>query len=277
MMCGNAREQMAAAWAGELDEAAESQLKRHLAECAECAAEMRQLTAMWERLADLPAPEPSMAQHIRWEAALAELTHPAPSRDWRRSSNNWKFSLDSLWPRRPVWQATIAAGCLIAGLLGGAWIQGSVQQASRDSREIAALRNEVAATREMVALSMLGQQSATERLRGVDYSERMPTLEPRVVSALIQAVNGDSNVNVRLAAIDALVRVEGDAQVRSSLAASLGRQESPMVQAALIDYLVDSRDVSAASQLREFSAKPDLNDAVKQHAEIAARRLTEYK
>ncbi len=278
MMCANARESMAASWAAELDDASELQLKRHLAECGECAAEMRELTAIWERMADLPVPEPSTAQHVRWEAALAGLTRSAgPARDWRRTSGNWKFTLESLWPRRPVWQATIAAACLMAGLIGGAFVETAMQKDRGDSREIAALREEIAATREMVALSLLGQGSATGRLRGVDYSERLPALEPRMVSALIEAVNGDPNVNVRLAAIDALSRAENDAAVRSSMAASLERQDSPMVQAALIDYLVDSRDVSAAARLREFSARPDLNDAVKQHAEIGARRLTEYR
>src|SRR5581483_12023803 len=188
-------------------------------------------------------------------------------------SNAWKFSLNALWPRRPVWQASIAASCLIAGLLIGAlW-----QHEKHDDRQMAALRSEVETTRELAALSLLRQQSATERLRGVDYSQRMPTLEPRVASALIEAVNHDSNVNVRLAAIDALARAADDAGVRQSLAASLAQQDSPMVQAALIDYLVDSRDASAAAALRQFSSRADLNEAVKQHAELAARRLTEYR
>jgi hypothetical protein len=283
MMCGNAKEWMAAAWSGELDEAAEAQLKRHLAGCAECSAEMAELGALWERLGDLPAPEPSMAQHVRWQAALEAVARMEPaarteavaphgqSTAW--GSNAWKFSLNALWPRRPVWQASIAASCLIAGLLiGAAW-----QHEKRDEGQMQALRSEVEATRELAALSLLRQQSATERLRGVDYSQRMPTLEPRVVSALIEAVNRDPNVNVRLAAIDALARAADDAHVRQSLAASLTGQESPMVQAALIDYLVDSRDAAAAPALREFSSRADLNEAVKQHAELAARRLTEYR
>jgi len=284
MMCGNAKEWMAAAWSGELDEAAEAQLKRHLAGCVECSAEMAELGALWERLGDLPAPEPSMAQHVRWQAALEAIarmepgarTEPAPrtaghSTAW--GSNAWKFSLNALWPRRPVWQASIAASCLIAGLLiGAAW-----QHEKRDEGQMAALRGEVETTRELAALSLLRQQSATERLRGVDYSQRMPTLEPRVASALIEAVNHDSNVNVRLAAIDALARAADDVNVRHSLAESLTQQDSPMVQAALIDYLVDSRDAAAAPALREFSSRADLNEAVKQHAVIAARRLTEYR
>lgn len=298
MMCANAKEWMAAAWTGELDEQSEAQLKRHLAGCAECSAEMAELSALWERLGDLPAPEPSLAQHVRWQSAFESLergpssvtpsllARPLPQRDAAYSStarsgawgsNAWKFSLNALWSRRPVWQATIAAGCLVAGLLMGLAGAGWIARDRADERQIATLREEVKTTREMVALSMLRQQSATERLRGVDYSQRMPTLEPGVVSALIEAVNHDPNVNVRLAAIDALTKAAGIEHVRRSLAESLDQQESPMVQAALIDYLVDSRDVSAAPVLRDFSAKPDLNSAVKQRAALGARRLTEYR
>ena len=79
MMCGNAKEWMAAAWSGELDEAAEAQLKRHLAGCEECSAEMAELGALWERLGDLPAPEPSMAQHVRWQAALEAMPRMEPA------------------------------------------------------------------------------------------------------------------------------------------------------------------------------------------------------
>ena len=129
----------------------------------------------------------------------------------------------------------------------------------------------------MVALSLLQQQSATERLRGVDYTVKMPAIEPDVVAALLQAVKADPNVNVRLAAIDALTRVSGDAGVRRSLAGSLGMQDSPMVQAALIDYVLDARDKDALGVLKDLTARPDLNPLVRQRADRAVQRLTEYK
>ena len=74
----------------------------------------------------------------------------------------------------------------------------------RKTRKSRHSSEEIANTREMVALSLLQQQSATERLRGVDYTGRLRTMEPDVVSALTKAVAHDPSVNVRLAAIDAL-------------------------------------------------------------------------
>jgi HEAT repeat protein len=244
MICGHAKELIAASWTGEIDAAQETKLKQHLAACRDCAAEMSQLTAMWDRLADLPAPEPSLALTARWESTL--------------------------WPRRPVWQVTIAAAFLVIGLLIGL-AAGSWQRRSKS--EIAALREEVANTKELVALSLLRQQSASERLRGVDYSTRMPTMEPDVLSALLQAVNHDPSVNVRLAAIDALTRVSGNPRVRQSMVQALTQQDSPMVQAALIDYVVDARDPAAMGTIRQLTTRPDLNPSVRQRADQAVKEL----
>ena len=272
MMCGHAKELIAASWTGEIDAAAESKLKQHLSGCAECSAEMTQLTAMWDRLADLPAPEPSHALNVRWESTLESLVSA-------RRQNQWRFSLSALWPQRPVWQVSIAVGCLAVGLAVGSLAHrvGGAARSDEAHTEIAALREEIASTKQMVALSLLQQQSATERLRGVDYSQRMPAMEPDVVSALIAAVNNDSNVNVRLAAIDALSKVSADPGVRTSLAQSLNGQQSPLVQAALIDYVVDAHDRKAVSALKQFAEKPDLNPLVRERADMAMRQLTQYK
>jgi hypothetical protein len=271
MMCGHAKELIAASWTGELDAAEEAKLKQHLGGCADCTQEMNQLSAMWERLADLPAPEPSHALAVRWESTLESLIGA-------RRQKSWKFSLASLWPERPVWQVSIAVACLAVGLMAGSYgFRGRAEERGKDRGEISALREEVASTKEMVALSLLQQQSAGERLRGVDYSVRMRTMEPEVVSALIQAVNSDSNVNVRLAAIDALTRASGNPQVRQSMVQSLEGQESPMVQAALIDYLVDARDRGAMGTLKQLADRGDLNPSVRQRAGRAMQQLTEYR
>jgi hypothetical protein len=266
MMCGRAKELMAAALlTNGMSEGPEEdpQLKVHLSTCSECAAEMAQLSMLWERLGDIPVPEPSAALTARWESSLASIISA-------RRGTSWRFSLNALWPQRPVWQVSIAAACLVVGLtVGSTW--------NRDRGEMAGLREDLANTKQMVALSLLQQQSATDRLRGVDYTVKMPAIEPDVISALVQAVNRDPNVNVRLAAIDALTRVSGDAGVRRSLTSSLKAQDSPMVQAALIDYVSEARDKDALGVLKDLTSRQDLNPLVRQRADIAVQRLTEYK
>jgi hypothetical protein len=265
--CEQAREMMAGAWMQELDSAAAASLRAHLDGCAECAAEMTELSGMWLKLGDLPAPEPSLALRTRFEQTMESLTGrpylplPMPRKVW------WQ----SLWPANPAWQMAVAASCLAMGLGAGAYLQ----RGSTERDEIARLREEIVNTKEMVAVSLLQQQSATERLRGVDYSARMSSMEPQVITALVQAVNRDSSINVRLAAIDALGKVANETQVRDSMQAALPQQDSPMVQAALIDYLVQAHDRNAVSVMRDLVARPDLNPTVRERATFAVRQLAQ--
>jgi HEAT repeats len=218
--------------------------QRHLETCAECRAEMAAFGGLWNRLADLPAPEPSLALHARWHTTFASLMPQ------RRSGM--------------FWQLAFAGACLVIGVLVGASLP------RRNNAEVA----EVAKLREMVALSLLTQQSAGERLRGVDYTGNMQTMQPAVVSALIQAVAHDANVNVRLAAVDALSKVATHPGVVESLTRSLPQQDSPMVQAELIDYLINAHDRQAVGTLEQLAARPNLNPAVLERTHYALQQLS---
>ena len=51
-------------------------------------------------------------------------------------------------------------------------------------------------------------------------------------------------------------------------------QQSPMVQIALIDALVDLHDRSAVPQLRKVQQDPAVNPEVKKRAELGIQKLT---
>jgi hypothetical protein len=255
MDCTQAQEHMAACWMGEAN-ATEPRFGAHLASCAECRAGMARFSGLWESLGDLPAPEPSDAAASKWRSlfegvvAAQAPVHVMPL------------------PRRSVPQWALAAACVAAGLLAGVVWQ-------HQAGEIASLRNQVNETRRVAALSLLRQQTAAERLRGIGYTAGLPELDPATAAALLDTIAHDSSVNVRLAAIEALNKASANAGVLASLTRALTRQESPLVQAALIDYLADARDRSAVSALRLLSQQPDLNPAVRDRTQIALRQLTQ--
>jgi HEAT repeat protein len=83
----------------------------------------------------------------------------------------------------------------------------------------------------------------------------------------------DPSVNVRLAALDALSRHSAQPQVRNSVVNSLQEQQSPVVQAALIDQLVEWHDREAKPHLEELRQSQDLNPAVRQRADWAISKL----
>jgi HEAT repeat protein len=125
----------------------------------------------------------------------------------------------------------------------------------------------------MVAISLLQQQSASERLRGVSYAYHVQPSDTEVLSALLTTVNQDANVNVRLAAIDALHAFGSSPVMRTAIIQSIQRQTTPLVQVALIDLLVDLKETEAAPELKKIASDDQIDAGVRQHAQWALGKL----
>jgi HEAT repeat protein len=138
---------------------------------------------------------------------------------------------------------------------------------------MAQLRSQVENLNQMVALSMLQGQSSSARMRGVTYSEKIAQPDPQVLDALLQAVNHDSSVNVRLSAVDALQKFGGDPEVARAMASSIPGQESPLVQIALIDMLVQLNARGVTPELARLAQDSQLNEMVRQRLTWALPKL----
>jgi len=250
MTCERAQELFADYLAGSGQAAAK--LEPHLAECAECRAESQRLQSAWIELGQLSDDEPGPAVRRRFYEML----------DQARASERKKEPFWSGLLHRPVFAFGMAAACLIAGLTVGFF----VAQNANKPQEMALLRNEVGTLRQLITVSLLQNQSASDRLRGVDFSGRLEQPDQEVMNALIQALNFDPNVNVRLAAADALERFAKQQNIRSELREALGRQESPIVQMALINLLVGLKDREAAPMLQKLAQEPKLPEVVRVRA-----------
>ena len=171
------------------------------------------------------------------------------------------------WLRHPAFQTAAAMVILAAGIGTGYLLRG------REISEVSQLRGEVDNMRQLVALSLLQQQSASDRLRGVSYAYRVEPDDSQVLSALLTTVDHDSNVNVRLAAVDAMRKFTNNPVGRNGLARALAKQDSPLVQIAILDEIVEVRDKSAAPAIQALVLSQDVNPEVKQHAQWALRQL----
>ena len=117
--------------------------------------------------------------------------------------------------------------------------------------------------RQQVALSMLSQPSASDRIQGVGYSAEVKNPNDTTLAALFKAVDSDPNPNVRLAAVDALYLFRDRPGVRESLVKSLSVQSYPLVQVALIDFLVEVRETRAIDALKKLIEAGELTPEVK--------------
>jgi HEAT repeat protein len=176
----------------------------------------------------------------------------------------------SFWPARPAWQAALAATLVLVGILGGRYASGP---RPGGSPEIAQLQGQVENLRQLVALSLLREQSPSARLRGVTYTYQMAQPDDEVQKALLHAVTHDSNVNVRLSAVDALQKFAANPAVRRAMADAISAQDSPLVQAALIDGLTQWNDTGAVPAMRKLAQDPQADALVRQRAASALQKL----
>jgi hypothetical protein len=130
--------------------------------------------------------------------------------------------------------------------------------------------------RQLVALSLLQQQSASDRLRGVNYSYRVEPSDTEVLSALLRTVNTDANVNVRLAAVDALRPFLDSPVARRGITQALMKQSSPLVQVALLDLVRDIRDSEAAADVKALAANVELDETVRHRAQMVAAEMSRH-
>ena len=237
---------------------ASSELTEHLSTCAMCNAEAESIRETWRQMGELPEPHPSPWLATRFYAALDAYQQGVRE----KQSRSWKF-----WPSRPLWQVAISCGCLAAGLFTGT----ALTRTPVATDDVAALRREMAGMRQLVTLSLLQQQSATERLRGVTWSYRAEPDDVEVLSALLQTVNEDPSVNVRLSAIDALGNFRDSSVARRGLVNALRKQDSPLVQIAIIDALSTMRDSSAAPALRQLLTEQNVDENVRRRADEALK------
>ena len=248
------------------------QVEQHCGQCENCAQDV----AMWRKLALLPADQPSPESRARFEAMLHAYPSTSADRsvasqsglDYGKRDTRWAF-LD--WLRSPLGAAAWSVALLVVGILIGTRVDHASSPSHPD--ELAATHSELTSMRQLVALSMLQQQSASERLQGVSWSVREAHLDPQIQSALLRTLRYDGSVDVRLAALDALSRHATQPQIRKGIGDALQEQQSPLVQVALIDQLAEWRDPDAAQRLRNFQQTPNLNPAVRQRAEWAIGKL----
>ncbi|HMB72278.1 MAG TPA: zf-HC2 domain-containing protein [Gammaproteobacteria bacterium] len=232
---------------GQLSNDDKRRLERHLAGCAACRAEAEAVTEMWNDMDSEEIPVPHERMRARFHAALAAY-------DERTRATSFDRVMRYLWPQRPAVQLGTALALLLVGIIAGRSVPGPVDD------EIAGLRQDM----RLVSIALLRHQSATERLRGVESLQRVPT-SADVTDALLEVVRNDRNVNVRLAAVEALGTQLRNPNVGAALTDAFNREQAPLMQVTLAVLLLRHDVDGSLGTVQQFIERDEVDASVRDY------------
>jgi hypothetical protein len=273
MQCEEVREQFADHVRQGSGASPRSEIAEHLATCQTCRAEAEELATLWTAMGSIPAAQPGAEARARFDLmvdAYRQGLDQVSTPGLQTGMNSW---LAGWWPRQPVMQFGLGLALLAVGALAGFQMRPSSTPPAGQSNEIAELRSQLVAMNQLVALSLMQQQFAGDRLRGVNLSHQMQKPGHEVLGALLDTLMHDANVNVRLATVDALRQFGDQPVVRKGVIEAIRKQESPLVQVALIDLAVDLKDKESIATLRELMQDEKLDTAVRDRAQKGLSEL----
>lgn len=256
------------------------EVRAHVAGCADCQRELEALRATLTALDAPPAPAPSARLRRNFHTMLeaekrresATVTTFAPARA-RRPGGGWRRLLYPL------------AGCALVALGFLAGQRTPLAQAPGEDgtrQELAALREQMGQQRDqlakmttLVTYSLLQQQQhpANERLQQLLTDARQEQPSERTLDTLISALTLDPSVNIRLRAIEALYPHAERELVQAGVLAALPREQHPLVQLELIEFIALTQNRNAAPVLERMSADADADRTVRDAAKLALARL----
>jgi len=171
-----------------------------------------------------------------------------------------------------TWFYRVAAAVALIIISGGVGYWISQQQKHTD--ELEAMKHELEITRQLVMSRLGDEQSASQRILGVQAAYVVEETDYEIVNALIKVMDQDPNSNVRLAAIEALGKFNTDEKVRKALIGSLSIQTDPVVQISLIQLMVQMKEKSAVKSLQQIINDEKTLPAVKDEAYSGIFKLT---
>ncbi|MEX0928173.1 MAG: hypothetical protein WD266_04580 [Balneolales bacterium] len=205
--------------------------------------ELREMETVCAGLDSLNAPEPGPGMSRRFHAMLED-----------EKGRRWPVLF-----RRIVY----AAAFFLMGLMAGSGLLAP----DRQDEQVAGLATEVSELKEMMMINLLSNASPIERLKAVQISNDLAPADQRVAAALLHTLNTDSNVNVRLAAVNALMRHAANPEVRQGMVSSITMQESPVVQIALADAMQMLGEGQSVDEFRKLLEQNEMDATVRNKLE----------
>ncbi|MEM9328402.1 MAG: hypothetical protein AAGA85_22225 [Bacteroidota bacterium] len=232
---------------GTLPEDERSAVAEQLAGSAELAQRLEQLQMLLDTMEHTVEAEPPAASAWQFKVALQEeMDRSAPTGSWG-------------------WRVAATVTLLVLGFAVGRL---SISKTSDD--QLIAMQAQLSELQQTVMQTTLQSPSASERIRAVNLiEEEVAVPSEELLKTLINTVKGDESPNVRYAALEALEPFMNSESVRLELVAALETQSDPILQIAIINWLVEAEEQAAISTIKKLIENENTSQEVKQQGQLA--------
>ncbi len=264
MKCENDQVQLTNWINNEMSDAERLAFEVHLAGCPDCVQELQAMQQVLNMAANIPVPEPSANMSIKFHAMLD--AYKEMQEEKKNGFSAFIEKLKQLFTFQPRMQFAYSLVLVMLGI-GMGYVFTRERAVSGDKQQLAALSSQVHEMKEMMMLSLLENPSASERIKGVSYTNEITAQNKDVIDALLATLNNDPNVNVRLATLEALTHFSSNPIVREGLVQSIVQQESPLVQSALADTMKKLQEKRSINSFKKLLQQKDLDESVRSKIE----------
>ncbi|MCB0372805.1 MAG: HEAT repeat domain-containing protein [Muricauda sp.] len=217
----------------------------------------------WGMMEEIDSPKPSE----KMDEAFFEML--SNEMDKQRSKSS-KSGLLSWFPI--IFKPQLAYGIFLLALgLGIGYVLAPTTASG--PTEVLVANHETEEVRQKLVLTLLEQPSANQRLQGVSEANKFENADEIVIKALLQTLNSDSNVNVRLAAIESLTNYVDNPTVRQGLVQSIPNQESPLLQITLANLMVALQEKASIEPFKQLLQEKQLDTTVKKRIEKSIQSI----
>lgn len=243
---------------GQINRENQQLLEACLLDNSEYRKEFDLLQSSWVAMDSIEIPEPSEEMDNRFFEMLGAEVEQNERLDWFGKLQ------DALsWILKPQ----LAYGMLVLaiGLTAGYFL--NQNEINKDVQSKISLTEETEQVRERFVLTLLEQPSANKRLEGVSEANKLSNVDETVIKALLKTLNNDSNVNVRLAAIESLTNYVDNPMVRQGLIQAIPSQESPIIQVTLANLMLALEEKKSIESFKQLLKEKKLDTTVKKKIE----------
>lgn len=257
MNCEQCRQLIPAFVEGTLSGNEREQVELHLSTCVHCQEVMEETRELLNQLGEVREEAPLKESKFRFIQALEA--------EKRKVGGNQRF----LFPMKQVLRYAAALALLVIGYFAGRmpWRE------NQEDQKLATLTQEVKNMKQLVMVNMLKNESASDRIQAVSYSENLNEPSDQIIETLVHTLDFDESPNVRMAAAKALEKFGESERVKAALVDAFQYQSNPLVQVTLIDIMVDLHETRAKEKLNQLMHDQRIDPTVRKQAEIGSMLL----